>query len=139
LTRPWLSGNLDAQQPLHSLYRMFSVAMDLKRSSGGLLNRHPHRNLVKVNITLSQQLKPSQHVLFQEIAGEAVLLDLASEQYFGLDPVGTRIWQLLSENGRLEHVFNVLSTEYDVEPAQLQADLLVLANELVAAGIAEVA
>jgi hypothetical protein len=91
-----------------------------------------------VNVTLAQQLKPSPQVLFQEIAGEAVLLDLASEQYFGLDPVGTRIWQLLGEDGRLEHVFSVLCTEYSVEPSQLQGDLLVLVNELAQAGLVEV-
>jgi len=92
-----------------------------------------------VNVTISQQLKPSPDVLFQEIAGEAVLLDLASEQYFGLDPVGTRIWQLLGEDGRLEHVLSVLCAEYSVEPSRLQADLLVLANELATAGLVVVA
>jgi hypothetical protein len=94
--------------------------------------------LANVNLTLSQQLTPSPQVLFQEIAGEAVLLDLASEQYFGLDPVGTRIWQLLGEDGRLEQVFGVLCAEYSVEASQLQADLLVLANELATAGLVEV-
>ena len=36
-------------------------------------------------------------LLAQELAGETVLLDLASENYFGLDAVGTRVWQLLNE------------------------------------------
>lgn len=91
-----------------------------------------------MNVTLSQRLKPSPKVLFQEIAGEAVLLDLASEQYFGLDSIGTRIWQLLGENGELQHVFGVLREEYSVDPSQLQSDLLVLANEFAQAGLVEV-
>lgn len=102
------------------------------------MHQSPNRNLGQVNVTLSQHLKPSPEVLFQEIAGEAVLLDLASEQYFGLDSVGTRIWQLLGENGYLQHVFGVLCEEYSVEPSQLQSDLLVLANELAQAGLVEV-
>ena len=39
------------------------------------------------------QLSPD--VLFQEVSGEMVLLDLNSEQYFGLDEIGARIWSLL--------------------------------------------
>ena len=41
-------------------------------------------------VTLEDQVQRSSEVLVQEVGGEAVLLDLASERYFGLDPVGTR-------------------------------------------------
>ncbi len=44
------------------------------------------------SVTLESILRHSGEVLQQEVGGEAVLLDLASESYFGLDPVGTRIW-----------------------------------------------
>ena len=48
------------------------------------------------------RIEISEDVLFQEVGGETVLLDLASEQYFGLDAVGTRIWQLLGEGADRE-------------------------------------
>ena len=40
-------------------------------------------------------------MLFQEVSGENVILDLASESYFGLDVIGTREWSLL-EAGLIE-------------------------------------
>ncbi len=92
-----------------------------------------------MNITLSQQAKPSADVLFQEVGGEAVLLNLASESYFGLDQVGTRIWVLLNEDARLQQVFDTMLDEFDVEPAQLEADLLALVAKLAEAGLLQVA
>jgi len=91
-----------------------------------------------MNFTLSQQAKPSDDVLFQEVGGEAVLLNLASESYFGLDPVGTRIWVLLSEDGSLQRAFDLLCDEYEVEPAQLEADLLGLVEKLAESGLVNV-
>jgi hypothetical protein len=44
-----------------------------------------------------RKIKISPDVLFQEVSGETVLLDLESEHYFGLDAVGTRIWGLIGE------------------------------------------
>ena len=92
-----------------------------------------------MNITLSQQAKPSDDVLFQEVGGEAVLLNLASESYFGLDPVGTRIWVLLNEDTRLQHVYETMLGEYEVAPAQLEQDLLDLVAKLAEAGLLQVA
>ena len=42
--------------------------------------------------------------LFQELQGEAVLLNLKSGVYFGLDPVGTRIWELFAKHDRLPEI-----------------------------------
>ncbi len=86
--------------------------------------------------TLADAVSPSPEVLFQEVGGEAVLLDLASESYFGLNDVGTRIWQLLQEDGSdLRRVHQRMLEEYDVEPARLEADLLQHLAELAAAGL----
>jgi hypothetical protein len=66
----------------------------------------------------------------QVTGDEAVLLDLASERYFGLNAVGTRAWQLLSTDPSVEAAFDVLLSEYDVTPEQLERDLLVLLKQL---------
>ena len=51
-----------------------------------------------MNLDLNQTITLSPEVISQEVSGETVLLDLQSENYFGLDEVGTRIWQLINEN-----------------------------------------
>jgi hypothetical protein len=92
-----------------------------------------------MNLTLSQQAKPNDDVLFQVVGGESVLLNLASEKYFSLDPIGTRIWMLLGEDARLQRAFDTLHDEYEVEPSQLEADLLALVAKLADAGLVQVA
>lgn len=89
-------------------------------------------------ITLAHHVEPNDDVLFQEVGGEAVLLNLGSESYFGLNEVGTRIWQLLGKNSLLQHVYDVLKDEYDVMPEQLQSDLLTLVDEMAKAGLVQV-
>lgn len=90
-----------------------------------------------VALTLESRLVRSPEVLFQEVGGEAVLLDLASEQYFGLDPVGTRIWELLDGEAPLAHIHRTLTAEYDAEPARIGEDLLALAQTLLDAGLVQ--
>ena len=77
----------------------------------------------------------SPDVLFQEINGETVLLDLRSEAYFGLDEVGTRLWQLLQHERELVAIHAVMVEEYEVNSDQLKQDLARHIQELETAGL----
>ena len=81
------------------------------------------------------KIEISPDVLSQEVSGETVLLDIRSESYFGLDPVGTRIWELLHENGNLEPTYKTMLDEYDVDAGQLASDLTALVEKLEEAGL----
>ncbi len=86
-------------------------------------------------VTLASRITRSDEVLFQEVGGEAVLLDLASEQYFGLNPVGTRIWDLLGEHATLAPIAEALAREFDADSACISRDLVSLISDLLAAGL----
>lgn len=90
------------------------------------------------HITLAHHARPRDEVLFQEVAGEAVLLNLASERYFGLDPIGTRIWGLIQRDLTLQQVHQDLCDTYDASPEKLQEDLLALVAQLAEAGLVTV-
>lgn len=79
----------------------------------------------------------SRDVLSQELAGESVLLDLASESYFGLDAVGTRIWQLLQGGADESGLVDALLDEYEVEREVLERDVAELLDRLAEAGLIE--
>ena len=72
----------------------------------------------------------SKNALLRELDGEAVILDLDSGTYFGLNAVGTRIWQLIERHGRLKDVFDELCREYDATTDELERDLLGLVARL---------
>ena len=86
-------------------------------------------------MNLNQTITFSPHVLSQEVSGETVLLDLESEYYFGLDAVGTRIWQLIRDSGELRTIYNTLLEEYEVEETQLRADLEALITDACERGL----
>ncbi|HHH37305.1 MAG TPA: PqqD family protein [Epsilonproteobacteria bacterium] len=63
---------------------------------------------------LNQKVIFSDTVFGQEIDGEMVLLDMNSENYFGLDEVGTAIWQAMQEKKLLRDVHADLLEQYEV-------------------------
>jgi hypothetical protein len=77
----------------------------------------------------------SKEVLSQEVNGETVLLDLEGETYFGLNDVGTRIWQLLKSGQTVAQALSTLSDEYDVSREQLESDVSELLAKLTEAGL----
>lgn len=87
---------------------------------------------------LADRLTVSPDVVFRELEGEAVLLDLESGTYFGLNAVGTRIWSLIQERDSLRSVLDAITDEYDAMPEVLERDLLRLAGELCAKGLTRV-
>lgn len=87
---------------------------------------------------LTQSIKVLPDVLSQEVSGETVLLDLNSENYFGLNDVGTRIWQLIQEDGDMQKVYDMMLDEYDVDEKQLEKDMEELVTKLVDAGLIEI-
>ena len=81
-------------------------------------------------VSLDRNIRISDDTVFRELAGEAILLQLEAGMYFGLDPVGTRLWQLMATRGNLRDVYETAREEFDVDPATLERDLLALATQL---------
>jgi hypothetical protein len=81
---------------------------------------------------LKDSVEVSPHVLARQVGDETVLLHLASGTYFGLDPVGTRIWQLMAEGKTLLEICDKLIADYEVSREDLERDALALANSLAA-------
>ena len=81
--------------------------------------------------TLESRINIPQDVLFRDVDGEAVILNLATGKYFGLDQVGTRMWALLAQHKSIADCYRALLDEYDVTAEQLQRDLLNLIDNLV--------
>ncbi len=86
-------------------------------------------------MNLNQSITLSPKVISQELSGETVILELESECFFGLDAVGTRIWQLIGDSGELLTIYNTLLEEYEVDEAQLLSDLEALITKACGQGL----
>lgn len=88
---------------------------------------------------LSDKVTIPAQVMAREVGDETVILDLANGTYYGLDPVGTRIWQLMVEGQTLTQVCEIMLSEYEVTSEDIERDVLalvqtLLARQLVSAG-----
>lgn len=86
-------------------------------------------------IGLDAVVAPTDDAVFRELDGQSVLLNLATGMYFGLDAVGTHVWQLAAADGSLRAVRARLVDEYEADPATIERDLLALAETLVDKGL----
>ena len=69
-------------------------------------------------------------VVFRELSGEAVILNLATGTYFGLNEVGTRVWSLLAEKQSMEDIVKALLAEFGVLEDVLRKDVGELMKQL---------
>ncbi|HSF81725.1 MAG TPA: PqqD family protein [Anaerolineales bacterium] len=87
---------------------------------------------------LAKKIVVPDQVLVRMVDDEAVLLNLETERYFGLDPVGARMWAVLSEAASVQQALETLLAEYEVDPETLANDLQALLEKLVEHGLVEI-
>jgi hypothetical protein len=73
-----------------------------------------------------------------EVGDEAVILQIKSGVYYGLNPVGTTVWNYLQEPRTVAQVLSYLLESYDVDCVRCQADLQELLAQLLRDGLIEV-
>jgi len=73
-----------------------------------------------------------------KLEDEAAILNLASGVYYGLDPVGARIWHLIQQPRSVQEVLDTLLDHYEVERERCARDLLALLQKLLAEGLVKV-
>jgi hypothetical protein len=88
-------------------------------------------------LTFASRAHVPSHVLVRFMDNEAVLLNVASEKYFGLDETGTGMWQLATSAPSIDAAYQELLGEYDVAPELLHAHLQELLLMLVENGLLE--
>jgi hypothetical protein len=91
-----------------------------------------------VAIALDTPLAVMDSVVFRELQGEAVILDMTNGVYFSLDAIGTRMWSVLVDRGTVAAAVERMREEYDVDEETLVRDLLALADELRARGLVRI-
>jgi hypothetical protein len=81
-------------------------------------------------VSFSERVRVAPDVLFRLVGEEGVLLNLNTTLYLGLNSVGTRMWSVLGSAGSVQAAYDELLNEYEVEPAQLRADLAEFIDQL---------
>jgi hypothetical protein len=80
-------------------------------------------------------IKRNEQIISSEIDGETVMMDLNFEKYFGMEAIGTRIWQLLENETSLTALCEKLTEEFEVGMEQCMEDVLPFVSDLSENGI----
>jgi hypothetical protein len=73
--------------------------------------------------SFSMHVTSGPDVVFQTVGDEAVLLNMKTSLYLGLNATGTRMWITLTGAKSIEAAYEVLLAEFDVSAEVLRKDL----------------
>ena len=90
------------------------------------------------NLSLTSIVAATRDQVSSDVGGETILLSMESAMYYGLDSVGSRIWELVRDPIAVVEIRDAIAREYDVDLEQCQADVLAFLQELAAKGLIEV-
>jgi hypothetical protein len=78
----------------------------------------------KQEITISSIVKRSTGLVSSNLDGELVMMSIENGEYYGLDAVGTRIWELIEKPISIERLIHILTEEFDITPGQCESDVM---------------
>lgn len=84
---------------------------------------------------LTRPLLPSDQAVESRVGEETVILHLESGAYYGLDRIGTRVWELLKNGVAPLEIGRILARDHDAPPEIVESDVRHLLSELLAHGI----
>lgn len=83
------------------------------------------------------RVKAKSDVVSRILDGEAVVLDLASGTYFGLNDTGSDLWSLIVQGATIAELRARVLELYDVDADTAGRDLTELVDELVKRGLVD--
>ena len=89
-------------------------------------------------ISLESTVVRSADQVSTDLGGEVVILGLQSEEYFSLEGVGARIWEMIQEPRTVQEILDAILNNYAVEPERCERDLLAVLGELADEGLVEI-
>jgi len=81
-------------------------------------------------MNLDKKISFPPHIMFQSFDNEAILLDIRTQEHFGLDPVATLFLTHIQNDKTPKEILSVILDEYDVTQEQLESDINVLLDTL---------
>ena len=89
-------------------------------------------------ITCDSTISQIEDIVASDIDNEKVMMSIEKGQYFGLEPTGSRIWEMIETPVRVSDIIDTLLGQYDVDRETCERDLLAFLGELDEAGIIQI-
>ena len=87
---------------------------------------------------MSSVVRQSEEQVSAEVDGEVVMMSVEQGNYYGLDEVGSRIWELVETPSTVTEVCDALVAEFDVDRATCEGDVIRFLQEMADQGLVAV-
>jgi len=94
--------------------------------------------MIKRNISSTSLVSQIDDIAACDIDDEKVMMSIERGQYYGLDPVGSRVWELIEEPVKVSALIDELLLRYDVDRETCEQDVLAFLEELYEDGLVRV-
>ena len=84
----------------------------------------------KKEITTDTIISQIEEIVASDIDGETVMMSIENGEYYGLDDIGSRIWELLEKPIKVSDLIDTLLERFDVDRETCERDVLKFLNEL---------
>jgi len=84
-------------------------------------------------IKLNSKICQSKEIEATDLNGEKVMMNIEKGKYFALNPVGSRIWEIISRDIFVNEIVNILLKEYEIDKENCEKSVInyleILENE----------
>jgi len=81
-------------------------------------------------IDLNSRVVKNEEIISTDMDEETVMMSVELGEYYGVNPVGSRIWKLLDKPVLVSEICRTLQAEYDVQPGQCQTEVMEFVSKL---------
>lgn len=106
--------------------------------SGGYSSAVANAPPAPLPLSADTRLVLSSEQVSCDLGGEAAIVNLKNGVYYGLDPVGARVWNLLRGPITFAQLLDALLCVYEVERLMLESDMRTFLNQLAEQGLVEI-
>jgi coenzyme PQQ synthesis protein D (PqqD) len=92
-----------------------------------------------VRLAPESRIALSKNLTSCDLEGEMAIVNFDNGVYYGLDPTGARIWNLLRGPSTFEELCDTLAGVYDVDRSTLESDVRTFIRDLADQGLVEIA
>jgi hypothetical protein len=83
-----------------------------------------------MKITVDSKVQRNPEMVSGNMDGEVVMLSIQRGEYFGLDKIGSRIWDIIENSISISDIKNILLQEYEVDEETCLNDLIEFLEDL---------
>jgi len=93
---------------------------------------------VDAPLSLQTTVMAAAHQVSCPLGDESAILNMKSSVYYGMNPVGSTVWNLLKQPKTVAEIRDAILGEYEVEAERCERDLITLLEQLRSEGLIEI-